>query len=404
MQNADLRHSEERSDEESPREKILRFSQNDRKALFRNSPFVAPAEHNWEGQRHLNKPRIMWDATFWDQDFGVPFGHRTGIPVIQMNVAQCLGQENIDSCLEKTTSFCGTVPFGEVEKTYGKGSLVMAPEILEGHPARKLRISCDGKTQMQGISILKDARLYTIVFLTSAERAAFFPREAVYLMISTFRFLDEIKEDKKDIESLPDLMIKNIYYKGPSPAIRIEYCNTGKSSPERETFLIKVKTDSGISPGNSAYPLFVPKPGECETRGGINIERLGAKEGDVKTVTAVIDCKNTVLESNEENNILTKTLEFYPTENICEDSDGGKDFYTEGQVMIRTGNHGSGAGDCCRESLVLFQGSCVAQGPYLQEAICEHNQPTIFMYECPKGCRKGACIKGDSVGEFYGRQ
>ena len=40
LQNVDLRHSEEQSDEESPREKILRSAQNDGKRPFRNSPLI----------------------------------------------------------------------------------------------------------------------------------------------------------------------------------------------------------------------------------------------------------------------------------------------------------------------------------------------------------------------------
>ena len=41
LQNVDLRHSEERSDEESRREEILRFAQNDGKRPFRNSPIMS---------------------------------------------------------------------------------------------------------------------------------------------------------------------------------------------------------------------------------------------------------------------------------------------------------------------------------------------------------------------------
>lgn len=353
-----------------------------------------PLTHDWEEKRHPNMPRRLWDATFFDRDFGVPIKHATGMPVIDITVNECLVGEDLDSCLINVTSCCGTVPFGKLEKIYGKGTLETGPTSFLNLPAKKLRISsCVGDRTDEGIAFLRGTRLYTILFLTAPELNRPFSWDVADWMLSTFAFSDEKKAEEKEVDQslLPDLVIKNLYYRGPSPHLYVEYCNVGKSAPIEEAFLIKAETDAGIFPGNSGYPFFIPQPGECKTTGGFGIGLIGAKEGETKDVTVTIDWENTVREANEENNTTTKKIEFYPTENRCKDSDDGKDFYVAGSANIRQGMYGQGVSDCCRES--EFGGSCVAEGPYLQEAICENNTPTRIIYKCPDGCRKGACIK-----------
>lgn len=393
----------ELKDEKERLEKIteeLKKAINIKSRVYRNEKYgfeiqhftdKAPYAHDWEEKRHPNSPRRLWDATFFDSDFGVPYAHLTGISVIHMTVNECLPEEDLDSCLPVVSSLCGTVSYKDLEKIYGKGSFKTSPTTFLDFPAKRLRICCGDDAVEEGIAILRKNRLYTILFLTSPQINTPFSRALAELMISTFKFIEEemVKEEIQP-ELLPDLVIKDFYYRGPIPYLYTEYCNTGKSSV-REVFLIKTESDAGMFSGNSFYPHFVPEPGECKTTGGLSIGLVGVKEGETKEITVTVDWENKVKESNEENNTMTKTIEFYPTENKCEDSDGGRNFYVKGSVMIRKGKEGTGVGDCCKESRA--GGTCVAEARYLYEAVCESNKPTVFIYECPQGCRKGVCMQ-----------
>ena len=89
-----------------------------------------------------------------------------------------------------------------------------------------------------------------------------------------------------------------------------------------------------------------------------------------------------------------------PDESECLDSDGGKNYYVKGTAE-KSGIEGTY--DCCKQYYSTEMGDatqgigpgggpCVYSGPYLYEAICEGNIPSMFVYECPNGCKNGTCI------------
>lgn len=112
--------------------------------------------------------------------------------------------------------------------------------------------------------------------------------------------------EKKELK--PDLTIKDIYYEG-SYYIKVKYCNVGSGS-STDDFLIKLRNeDTGKEyPGNSYYRFKVPAPGKCAVTGGYTCSLIGLSYGERATVSAIIDWENRVDESNENNNVLTKTI------------------------------------------------------------------------------------------------
>jgi len=209
-------------------------------------------------------------------------------------------------------------------------------------------------------------------------------------ILKTRGFIEQKREEERQRESslLPDLVIKDFYYK--EGMIYTEYCNIGDSVSMR-TFLIKTESDTGTFLGNAYYPFSTPKPGECRLTGGLGIGLIGIKEGDIKEIVQTIDWENKVKESDEENNILKKTIEFYKLDNQCIDSDGGKNYYIKGEAHVWRDSTSIGFIDCCKKDTT--GGKCEEEAPYLYEAMCENNKPTIFIYECPKGCRNGICVE-----------
>jgi hypothetical protein len=74
-----------------------------------------------------------------------------------------------------------------------------------------------------------------------------------------------------------------------------------------------------------------------------------------------------------------KTADFSTSsEDQCVDSDGGKSFYTKGQVNTQENGQPSVIDIC--------------QGVILIEGYCNGNGATTESFNCPNGCFKGACV------------
>jgi hypothetical protein len=86
----------------------------------------------------------------------------------------------------------------------------------------------------------------------------------------------------------------------------------------------------------------------------------------------------------------------------CSDSDGGMNYYksgkTKGQAMGTQGvnyvikKNGKPDFEKMDGSYSLFYDHC-ANKVQLNEGYCYKNKLTSIGYSCPKGCKKGACIK-----------
>ncbi|MBU2615885.1 MAG: hypothetical protein KKC19_02165, partial [Nanoarchaeota archaeon] len=87
---------------------------------------------------------------------------------------------------------------------------------------------------------------------------------------------------------------------------------------------------------------------------------------------------------------------------VCEDSDGGMDYYEKGQARIKLEGKYKGYSDLCKNSYTTNLGDLlkgigsgggpvVTEGNYLYEAYCgSKGLPTIKVIECD--CFNGACI------------
>lgn len=151
-----------------------------------------PRVNEWESKRHLDMPRRLWDAAFYDKVIGVlnlP-KETIEIPAIKITVNECLPEQDIDSCLQMTASDCQTVPYGELIVTYNSESLRVSPAVFPGLPARKLRVSCVKDIVSEGMAILRENRLYTFMFLTTFESAMVFSADLLESMLSTLTFTD----------------------------------------------------------------------------------------------------------------------------------------------------------------------------------------------------------------------
>ncbi|MEE9323054.1 MAG: hypothetical protein V3U72_00770 [Candidatus Aenigmarchaeota archaeon] len=71
---------------------------------------------------------------------------------------------------------------------------------------------------------------------------------------------------------------------------------------------------------------------------------------------------------------------------ICTDTDGGKDYYVKGVREIISGDVVSVSYDKC-------------DGDRLTEYYCYGNEGVVGVYDCPNGCRDGACVKSGKCPE-----
>jgi C1A family cysteine protease len=112
---------------------------------------------------------------------------------------------------------------------------------------------------------------------------------------------------------LPDLVLTNMtrdnsYY-------RLTYCNNGAgTSSSKFTIYLKNKLTGASFESNPYYPYDVPGPTQCGSTGGFTCGLIGdpSCNGQI-TVEATIDWKKVVVESNENNNTLTKIFTPAPT-------------------------------------------------------------------------------------------
>lgn len=74
----------------------------------------------------------------------------------------------------------------------------------------------------------------------------------------------------------------------------------------------------------------------------------------------------------------------------CKDSDGGKDYYVKGTTTF----YGKSYEDFCKNGTEGMDNTIqLYEGKYLNEGFCvDENTFSSINYECPNGCKDGACI------------
>ena len=70
---------------------------------------------------------------------------------------------------------------------------------------------------------------------------------------------------------------------------------------------------------------------------------------------------------------------------VCSDSDDGKDYFTKGLIISRAGDEQ--VWDSCKTDYILLEGTCDEQGG------------AVYEHECLNGCSEGACQKFEPSGE-----
>jgi hypothetical protein len=190
-------------------------------------------------------------------------------------------------------------------------------------------------------------------------------------------------------EDLPDLKVKELKFNGIN-LLNVTYCNEGTGASDKK-FQIRVATADGIYNGNPYFPLPVPAPGECNVP-YVSIDDMGVRDDRAKNVKADLDISNDIEELDEENNSFEEEVDFKKSLQ-CGDTDGGKNYYEKGTAStFSTG----GFEDCCyNDRQAFFSLRCAAEGPFVAESYCNsYNEPKRDdIFECPKGCKDGACIK-----------
>jgi len=96
------------------------------------------------------------------------------------------------------------------------------------------------------------------------------------------------------------------------------------------------------------------------------------------------------IESTKEEIKIIEEIESVGDE-VCEDSDGGKDYYMKGTVTWAYGNAKSELTDCCMESSGT---GCSYSGILVMERFCKGKYSDDWeIYSCPGECIDGACLK-----------
>ncbi len=76
---------------------------------------------------------------------------------------------------------------------------------------------------------------------------------------------------------------------------------------------------------------------------------------------------------------------------ICTDSDNGKDYAVKGTTTKGSSSYS----DCC--SATKYGSTCIYEGPWLFEYICEEDTLKVTQYECPYGCQDGICVEESTI-------
>jgi len=78
----------------------------------------------------------------------------------------------------------------------------------------------------------------------------------------------------------------------------------------------------------------------------------------------------------------------------CEDSDGGKDYFTKGNVIYYDGEEETVSEDYCLNKDEFYEDSKA-----LREYVCQIDKISGRTHFCEIGCEDGACISGEETVE-----
>jgi hypothetical protein len=117
-------------------------------------------------------------------------------------------------------------------------------------------------------------------------------------------------------------------------------------------------------------------------------------------IVAKVDSDNKISEENETNNVLEQTYTFAATPS-CYDSDGGKNYYLKGQTtgaskcVVQEDCSSSAVKDICGKDANIEGNPQTSNS--LEEYFCKEGYRYVDFYECPKGCKDGACLSETKI-------
>jgi hypothetical protein len=199
-------------------------------------------------------------------------------------------------------------------------------------------------------------------------------------------------QKETDWAGKPDLIVSKIAVVGLQTGTRFEGSipnnepfhlvptikNIGKgASSLDQNVKIAVGVDSGIGAmGPCRQRTVTLNPGEEIECNSANRGGLGNSEGPHK-IFAIVDYTEIVPEADDGNNKLA--MDFAIGGGDCTDSDWGKNFYVYGETK---GLDGSGS-DVCATFWDQYS---------LIEHYCEGSYHKFATFNCPNGCKDGACV------------
>ncbi len=191
-----------------------------------------------------------------------------------------------------------------------------------------------------------------------------------------------------DSATEPDLILQDITvsFEGEEFVVNVDIYNNGGTLAEYVSWSITYSGSAGEGDYFNTRESIGPRVTSSEVVSGIPMPQNG-----VITITATADPYNQITESDETNNVFTKTFEcieaggapacFESTAGdhvICSDSDGGIEYYVYGEVTDFTAPN-------------PYQDHCVDNK--LIEMQCYQNEHKSAPEKtCPNGCSNGACI------------
>ncbi len=208
------------------------------------------------------------------------------------------------------------------------------------------------------------------------------------LSVSEIRFNEHLLNNKLGVT--PDVGIDNIGNKESGVFKLVGYIN-GVKKFTREDLNLEPGKGIAVSDGSMFFDYATHNDKEYEIR-------------------FVVDPENKIVEYNNANNELKANVtitEHLPSQEPivpandttitteCTDTDGGKNYYVKGTVsgMTLPGNYYASSNDSC-EGNTLHEGYCLDSSENVIQHFGYQQQRALWRYECPGGCKDGACIGG----------
>ena len=197
----------------------------------------------------------------------------------------------------------------------------------------------------------------------------------------------------KATTSFPNLIVSKLsVYRIDSSIVGIDYCIKNTGNVDTGNFDLKFYNLDNPSWdfGGGDFGFLSANQEWCgkSTRTGVGSNGGNGYVQGNNRIKLVVDVNSEVKESNENDNELTNTFNT-AISTPCTDSDGPRNFYTKGKTYGRFMGETKEWIDYCVNDNTVYDFSCKDDGISVW----------ADSFKCPKGCKDGACIKEECIGE-----